>query len=148
MGLRILSKSSRGFTLIEVLVAVLILSVGLLGLAGLQARALQSTGGSQMRTFANQHVYDILDRMRSNWQNAGDYVVAIGDDLSTSTVTGLPLEDMQAWKDAISLMPGPGDGSIAVDLVSITAPPVIDVTITVQWLESGVTEQIQVESRL
>ncbi len=144
MSLRRLYKNSRGFTLIEVLVAVLILSVGLLGLAGLQARALQSTGGSLMRTFANQHVYDILDRMRANWDYADDYVVAIGDDLSTSTVTGLPLEDLQAWKEALKQMPGPGDGSIAV----VGTRPVIDVAITVQWLESGVTEQLQVESRL
>lgn len=55
--------TARGFTLIEVLVALMILSVGLLGLAGLQLHALQYTHSSYQRTLANIQALDMVERM-------------------------------------------------------------------------------------
>jgi type IV pilus assembly protein PilV len=52
--------------LIEVLVALLVLSIGLIGVAALQANALQANHGSQMRSQATNLAYDIADRMRAN----------------------------------------------------------------------------------
>jgi type IV pilus assembly protein PilV len=58
--------SSRGFTLLEALVAVVVISVGLLGLLGLQTVAVVNTHVSQSRTMASIAADDIADRIRAN----------------------------------------------------------------------------------
>ena len=55
-----------GFTLVEVLIAVLVLSLGLLGLAGLQASSLRHNNSAAARGQATFLAYDIIDRMRAN----------------------------------------------------------------------------------
>lgn len=57
---------SRGFSLVEVLVAVLVLALGLLGLAGLQARSLRYNQNSSFRTQAIELTSEMADRMRRN----------------------------------------------------------------------------------
>lgn len=57
---------ARGFSLIEVLVSVVIMSVGILGVAGLQVISLQQNRSSLMRAEAQQLGNDMLDRMRAN----------------------------------------------------------------------------------
>ncbi|NOS87695.1 MAG: type IV pilus modification protein PilV [Methylococcaceae bacterium] len=59
-------KTERGFTLIEVLVAMVVLSIGLLGLAGLQATSLKSNQSAYHRSQATQLAYEMADRMRAN----------------------------------------------------------------------------------
>lgn len=61
-----IQAKGSGFTLVEVLVALLVLSIGLLGLAALQTTALQFNTDSYQRTQATLLAYDILDRMRAN----------------------------------------------------------------------------------
>ncbi len=61
-------QAQRGTTLIEVLIAVLVLSLGLLGLAGLQGISLRSSGNAFMRTQATNASYEILDQIRANRQ--------------------------------------------------------------------------------
>src|SRR3989337_3769387 len=61
-----LNIGPKGFSLIEVLVALLILSIGLLGLAALQTTCLKYNTDSYFRTQATYFVYDIVDRMRAN----------------------------------------------------------------------------------
>ena len=56
----------RGFTLIEVLVALFVLAIGLLGLAMLQTTGLRFNTNSYTRTQATLLAYDIIDRMRTN----------------------------------------------------------------------------------
>lgn len=56
----------RGATLIEVLVAVLILSVGLLGMAGLQLTSLKGNQSAYQRSQATLLAYDVSERMRTN----------------------------------------------------------------------------------
>ncbi|AZD18112.1 type IV pilus modification protein PilV [Pseudomonas chlororaphis] len=63
-----------GMTLIEVLVAVLILGVGLLGAAAVQLNALRYTDSALMTSQASFIAYDMLDRIRAN--SAADYTVA------------------------------------------------------------------------
>ena len=57
---------SSGFSLLEVLIALVLLSIGLLGLAGLQITGLQNNQRAYHRSQATQLSYDIADRMRSN----------------------------------------------------------------------------------
>lgn len=56
----------NGFTLIEVLIAMLVLSIGLLGIAALQATGLRSSHSATLRSQATQLAYDMADRMRAN----------------------------------------------------------------------------------
>ena len=65
------AMNQHGFTLLEVLIALLILSIGLLGLAALQTTGLRSNTMATTRTHATQLAYDIADRMRANV--AGSY---------------------------------------------------------------------------
>lgn len=57
---------SQGFTLVEVLIAVLVLAIGLLGLAGLQVTGLRNNQSAYYRSQATQLAYDMADRMRAN----------------------------------------------------------------------------------
>ena len=78
-----------GFTIIEMLIAVLVISIGLLGMAGLQTTGIQQSHNSYLKTQASMLAYDMADRMRSNLQgvNAGHYdaVNSLG-----SPVTSVP----------------------------------------------------------
>jgi type IV pilus assembly protein PilV len=74
----------HGFTLLEILIALLILSVGLLGLAGLQVNGLHSNQDSYFLTQAMAQAYDMADRIRANMvgYTAGKY-----DNIDTTTPT-------------------------------------------------------------
>ncbi len=69
----IIMKNKAGFTLIEVLIAMLILAVGLLGLAGMQMNGLRNNLSAYHRSQATQLAYDIADRMRANVDDAGNF---------------------------------------------------------------------------
>ena len=68
-------RPARGFGLIEVLISIVVLAVGLLGLASLQAFGLQNNQSAYNRTVATLQAYDLADRMRANMTGAeaGDY---------------------------------------------------------------------------
>ena len=65
-----MKNKNAGFTLIEVLIAMLVLAVGLLGLAGLQATSLRNNQSAYNRSQATQLAYDLADRMRANFTEA------------------------------------------------------------------------------
>ncbi len=62
---RINSKQT-GYSIVEVMISVLVLAIGFLGMAGLQATSLQNSQRSVLRTQAAYLSYEILDKMRSN----------------------------------------------------------------------------------
>lgn len=123
-----LKNRQRGFTLIEVLVTVLILAIGLLGLAGLQTTALRSNHSAYLRSQATVLAYDIVDRMRANRNAAlaGQYNSSIGGGASGS---GMVATDLTAWKGNLQAMLPSGDGAIALAAGG-------RFTITVQWDDS------------
>ena len=55
-----------GFSLVEVLIAVIVLAVGLLGMAGLQISALRANESARFRTIATQASLDLIDRLRAD----------------------------------------------------------------------------------
>ena len=71
-------EKQTGFNLIEVMVAVVIFSIGLLGLAGLQQVGLSQNATAMQRTLATNHIYDMFDRMRNNRTTNYSTIVAGG----------------------------------------------------------------------
>jgi len=61
-----LRSKQQGFTLIEILVAVLVLSVGVLGLVGMESLSLQNNQEAYHRSQATLLAYELADRMRAN----------------------------------------------------------------------------------
>jgi type IV pilus assembly protein PilV len=82
-------RASRlaGFTLLEVLVAVLILSIGLLGIAGLMLNTVQNNTVASQRTIATFLAQDMADRMRQTINVNQEVVVT--NDLTTTSQTPL-----------------------------------------------------------
>ena len=81
-------SAMEGFSLIEVLVALFVLSIGLLGLAALQTTGLRFSHQSYERTQATLQAYDIIDRMRTNKSGTGDTVNTTYDNVSLGSAPG------------------------------------------------------------
>ncbi|MFT7413440.1 MAG: type IV pilus assembly protein PilV [Methylophagaceae bacterium] len=125
--IRITKSNNTGFTLLEVMIAVFVLAVGLLGLANLQMLSLKNNHSAQYRTSATILAYDIIDRMRLN--RTADYTLALAATPSGSTLKD---RDLMDWTTVLSNELPVGDGSIAMsgDIV----------TVVVQWDDSRGSE--------
>jgi type IV pilus assembly protein PilV len=122
------SAGQGGFTLIEVLIAVLVLAIGLLGLAGLQASALRFNHDAQLRTQATLLAYDIADRARANREAAltGAYDVAYSGPTCVQgfvpTAGTIAQRDLDEWHNQTACYLPQGDGQVtrAGDVLTIT----------------------------
>jgi len=112
-----------GFTMLEILLAVLITSIGLIGIAGLQAVTLKNSHSSNLRSVATRQAYDLADRMRSNktaldtgiYNNQQGVEVATCFQVVGCTGTQMAQMDVFLWNQAnASLLPG-GRGFICTD---------------------------------
>lgn len=127
-----------GATLLEVLISVLILGIGLLGIAAMQATALRNTQGSLERSQAVIHTYAILDAMRANRARAvgGEYNLAAMTCAAPASPTGIVANDQSRWILALQAELGSSAcGQIACDTASAG-----DCTVTVQWDESRASD--------
>ena len=118
----------RGFTLLEVLVALVVLSIGLLGLSGMQATGLRSNHSAFLRSQATVVTNDILDRMRANRDSAvaGDYDVLYGVTPATASCSGTGCSatdvarlNLAEWLAHVGRLPG-GEGEISVNTQVVT----------------------------
>lgn len=120
-------RRDAGFSLVEVLVSIVVLSLGLLGMAGLQATSLRASHGAHYRGQAAQFALDMADRMRANLGAARTYDLALDD--AAPTGTSIADRDRALWLARLAELPG-GDGAIEID------PATALVRITVQWDDS------------
>ena len=121
-------KNQNGFTLIEVLVSLLVLAIGLLGMAGLQLLSMQSSSGALNRSQATMLAYDLAERMRRNdiealndgyvgiaLNNAGAQQAAPADPACINagcTSAQLANQDIREWLDNFTDIAGIGlDGN-------------------------------------
>jgi type IV pilus assembly protein PilV len=131
---------AAGFTIVEVLVALVVLSVGMLGIAGLYVITLQSGGTAIYRTQAVNLASDMADRIRANrnagvaYQNgASGALTCVGVGAVDCLPADMAADDLLQWDTELaSTLPG-GTGTVAV--AGAAAP--LTYTITVTWSESG-----------
>jgi len=148
-------RASAGFSLLEVLIALVILSVGLLGIAALMSTALKSNDSAYMRTQATVMAYNIIDRMRANMPGVNNlaYVVSMPANASTATVypvtcigagagctsSTLATYDINQWEyDLAQQLPG-GRGAVSVTI----GPSATTATVTVLWNDSRAHDSLQ-----
>ena len=126
-----LSQRERGFTLIESLVAIVVAALDILGILGVQMRALSDTNTASQRSQAIRLIEDLSERLKVNPNaeaNVADYLIAWNTATDTSLSPLAPLTpraavlcnaatctgqqqarfDIREWKRAVELALGPG----------------------------------------
>lgn len=148
-----------GFTLLEVLIAVLVMSIGLLGVGTLQFTSLKGAQDAYVRSQAAFLAYGITDSMRVNLPAArtGQYDVALDGSFSSVAVNcvgetanctpaQLAVFDLKQWKQDLGQSLVEGNGSIVTDVDPITG--VATVIVSVWWKSmqgSGEDQSLVVE---
>jgi len=135
-------RSAAGFGMVEMLVAMVVLSVGMLGIAGLYVTTLRASNGAIFRTLAVNLAADMADRIRSNPRAGNAYEGAAADNECVGTAADcgraeMAADDLFRWSlELAQLLPDDGDvdtaqGTVAVD--DTTEP--FTYTINVTWVE-------------
>jgi type IV pilus assembly protein PilV len=158
----------RGFSLIEVLVALVIIGVGMLGIAKIQALAYASTGTASLRSLAAIEASSLASAMRANrsyWSVTAQTVLQTiqitgaaitsstdpaltGVNNCTSGATCIPQNlaayDLQNWVTSLNTLL-PGDTATVSCIPNPTANYPVGCTITVSWAErnTGINAQSQ-----
>ena len=163
-----LARRASGVTLTELLVAILVMSAGALGLAGLQTESLRAGRDAYERSVAVQRTVDMMDRIRANHAvAAGEFAVGAGPPVLVDClhVACAPREmarfDLALWKCALGAwrddaacvrireagalagadaMPGlpEGDGTVVVDAATHV------ITVTVLWRPPGRASRLRI----
>jgi type IV pilus assembly protein PilV len=138
-------KGNGGFSMVEVLVALVVLSVGMLGIAALYVSSLRASGSALLRTQAINLAADMADRIRAN-PNAGAAYAAAG--ANNNCVAGavdctpaqLAADDVFRWLQQIAVaLPDDGNAGTPQGTVAVAAGVAPRTyTITVTWVEPTV----------
>ena len=150
------SSRARGFSLLEVMIALLVLSVGLLGIAGLQTVSLKFNHQSYERSQATLLISEMIEKITANpvatralvFDNvalgvpASGYAGTYGSCPASCTSANLASFDIFRWKSAIEdpRRLAQGQGSItrvATPPIGATTQHVFNITVT--WVENNLT---------
>ncbi len=162
-----MNKKAQGFTLMEVLVALAVLSIGLLGMAGMQLFSMKSSHNAYLQSQASYFAYDLIDKMRANpigfgngnYDSAYTSIPGSPPNCQSTTATCSPTQlasfELAQCKSALvnyenyssctgtldmtSVLPN-GDGKIERNGD--------DVTVTVQWQAGANPEEIMIMAEL
>ena len=154
----IIHRRVAGFSLIEVLISLIILSVGLLGIAAMVSESLKSKDSSYYRSQALDYAAAIVDRMRANraMATANAYDVNFGgtgsnagapaDNCTTTKCSSSQLAsvDLAEWQNDIgNALPGFSNGTLASGEVStVTVGQMTQVNVTVQWNDARASSAV------
>ncbi|MES1191012.1 MAG: type IV pilus modification protein PilV [Steroidobacter sp.] len=128
-------SATKGLSLVEILVTLVIISVGLLGAAALHLTSIKNGYDSSSRSRATWLANYIADRMRANESDAEqlNYNVAFSGPIA-ATANSTTTTDITEWKTQIKdLLGGNGDGSITVTQVGSD----FVASVIIQWNERG-----------
>jgi type IV pilus assembly protein PilV len=142
-----MKRTIQGFTMIEVLIAVLVVSFGMLGIASVLFASMRSSTSNYTRQVAAAYAYDIIDRMRANdveaAQAGGPYTVAMDPTgpgteptscvASTCTAAAMAAYDVWEWQYELENNLPSGEGSITIAAGSNNT---YTVTVKVQWADT------------
>lgn len=146
-------RSSRGVSLIEVMVSVLVLGVGMLGIAAMQSMALRGGQGSLESTQAVMATNSILESIRANRAQANSYNMAktCATPAAGSTLAG---NDKNAWVAALKSTVGSGtsDTTTCGQIANCDPANATNCTVTVFWDDSraggGSSRSLSVEAQI
>jgi type IV pilus assembly protein PilV len=145
-------RRERGFSLVEVMVALMVMSIGLLGVAKMQAAALSNTAIASTRSLAAIEASSLASSMHANRGYWSSPFVATTITLSGKTVTpntapgidctakscvpaDLAAYDLQQWANAaVEVLPP--DYQALITCTPTVTPP--NCTIQIQWAEKSV----------
>ena len=125
-------QRQRGVSLVEVMVTIVILSIGLLGLAGLQANGLRASQSAFYRAQAAQFALDMTDRIRANALPATASTYARTFGAAVPTGSSLRESETRDWLNRVRTLPE-GDGQVAIAGNTVT--------VTVRWNDSRGTQE-------
>jgi len=137
-------RPARGFTMVETLVALVVLSIGLLGIAALYLDSLRAGRTALNRTTASQLAADLGDRIRANRSVGAGYQLAIDaaspgqapcDQAAACDPPAIAAADLTEWRTALADALASGTGGVAFTPGDPNA-----YVITVRWREPGQDE--------
>jgi len=154
-------NKQQGFTLIEALLALLILSIGLLGIAGMHVEGMKSSHIAMQRMVVTIKTQDLLDRIRANASNTSvalsNYKVVVASNQACNSGTNCTAENMMShdlflWQnDLNAYLPGnpvydftmtnvvdPVDGAVISQLV----------TVNINWSDRGNAQSYSVTTQI
>lgn len=132
-------RVQRGISLIEVLITVLVLSIGLLGLAGLQLTSLRNSQSAMERSVGVVQTYSIIEAIRADADSAKSGRFNLAFD-STPTGSTFPAQALAEWREQLAL----NLGESAVGSVNCTST---SCAVIVQWNDgrgSGGSDEQQI----
>jgi len=156
--LKSVHRLQAGVSIVEALVALLILSFGMLGIAGLYLESLRSNRTALSRTAAVALINDMGDRIRANRGGLTNYVLASGTaatsskDCSTALCTPAEIAtwDKAQWYTSVTTtLPNGPDGTItpltSIAYTAATATVPARYVIQAQWRETGTTDWLSAQ---
>jgi type IV pilus assembly protein PilV len=134
--------------LLEVLIALVVLSIGLLGIAALQGVGLRSSHGAALTSQANLLAYDMADRIRANRTGFANTLNVTSNCTEPAEAPTSPAElaaaDVAEWSCSLEELLPAGSGRI---VGSPGADPRVTVyTITIEWQDRQVEDEEDVWS--
>ncbi|MEZ5543366.1 MAG: type IV pilus modification protein PilV [Pseudomonadota bacterium] len=125
-----------GFTLFEVMIALAVLSIGLVGLAALQLGALRANASAAQHMLAVQTAVDMLERMRANPAGvaAGRYDTGPARLPPSGAAGDIARADLAAWRAGLARLPA---GSGAITRCGHDCPAAATYGVTVWWNAAG-----------
>lgn len=141
------ASTQRGFSMLEVLISILVLSIGALGAAGMQIAALKDSGSASSRYRAASLASGMSDVLRADRTVAVTGSTDFASNLAAGTCTAAATQPVKRWQNQIACeLPG-GKGGVDIDDYTKRA------IITVEWNDSrgnsgSTAQQFQLETRL
>jgi type IV pilus assembly protein PilV len=139
-------RAQRGITLVEVLVALVVMAIGLLGISSLYLESLRANRTALLRAQAIDLVNDMADRIRANRRGQVAYVKAVGATMpacptafTSKKAVDIAKDDLACWVAAAEARL-PADGTktpakTSVDYVAGAAGTLDRYTVRVEWAE-------------
>lgn len=131
------ARLARGFTVVEIIAAIAVVAIGLIGIAALYGEALQTEISTEPRAQAARLAQDMSDRIVRNTTGRAGYASVVGVLCTTETRDPRPLNaasrEAACWQDEVEKQLPNGSGAITRDLT--TNPPTY--VVSVSWSAPG-----------